>query len=133
MGILKFILQNIADETPSPQPRRKKHRLPSEGYSPEGYVIYEQERSGERWHGVPVSELSKLARQTYRGKFVKIDEYQFLVFYYSSKSKKTGCSVQCTLDENRQLKRMTRSYYPGQWKDSADDFIEIANRQFTFR
>lgn len=57
-------------------------------YTPEEFVILEQEQSGQKWHGVLLSDLSKLARQTFRGKYVKVDEYNFLVFYYSSKSRK---------------------------------------------
>lgn len=101
-------------------------------YSPEEYVIYEQEQSGERWHGVLLSELSKLAQTTYRGKYVKVDKYNFLVFYYSSKSRKTSLYCRCKVDENGQLVRMQHGYYPGQCRDSADDFVEKANQQFFF-
>ncbi|MFR3796760.1 MAG: hypothetical protein ACLT1X_04385 [Christensenellales bacterium] len=102
-------------------------------YTPEEFVILEQEQSGQKWHGVLLSDLSKLARQTFRGKYVKVDEYNFLVFYYSSKSRKTQQSAQCELDENGRIVRLPHRYYPGQWRDSADDFVELANQQFTFR
>lgn len=97
------------------------------------YVIYEQEQSGQRGHGVSLSKLSRLAQTTYRGKYCKIDKYDFLVFYYTSNSRKTSLSIQCELDENRQLRRIPRGYYLGQWHDSADEFVEKANQHFSFR
>ena len=106
---------------------------PVKCYTAEEYVIYKQERTGERWHGVPLSDLSRLAQRTYRGKYVEVDKYNFLVFHFSSNSKKTQLSVQCDLDENGQLQRVRPNYYPGQWRDSADDFIKEANRLFDFR
>lgn len=96
-------------------------------------MIYEQEQSGERWHGVPLSELSRLAQTVYHGKYVKVDQWGFLEVYYTSNSNKTRFHVQCDLDENGRLHRLTHNYYPGQWKDSTDDFIEKANQQFSFR
>lgn len=101
-------------------------------FSPEEFVIYEQENSGEEWHGVPLSELSKTAQKTYRGKYVKVDERGFLVFHYTSRSGKTRQSIQCKIDENGLLKAMPHGYYPGQRKDSSDDFIEMANQRFRF-
>lgn len=101
-------------------------------FSPEESVIYEQEQSNKQWHGVPLSELSKIAQTTYRGKYVTVDEYNFLVFHYSSKSRKTNFHVQCTLDENRELKQMPHGYYQGQHRDSSDEFIEKANKLFSF-
>ena len=115
----------------SSKPQRTGYE-PSKRYTAEESVIYEQECSGERWHGVPLSELSHLARQIYHGKFVTVDKFNFLVFCFSSNSKKTIHRVQCGLDENRQLQRK-RGYYSNQWHDSADDFIKEANRLFDFR
>ncbi|MDD3219669.1 MAG: hypothetical protein PHR50_10915 [Lachnospiraceae bacterium] len=77
---------------------------------------------------MPLCELSRLAQTTYRGKYVKVDKYDFLVFYYSSNSGKTGQSVQCQLDESGQLKMMPHGYYPVQWRDSADEFVEKVNQ-----
>lgn len=131
MGILGDIFKGVFSD-PSSQSRRQVYE-PQRRFTPEEYVIYEQEQSGESWHGVPLSELSKLAQSTYRGRYVKVDQYNFLVFHYSSNSKKTRFSAQCELDENGRLRRLSHGYYPGQWRDSADDFVEKANQQFCFR
>lgn len=106
---------------------------PPKRYTPEEYVIIEQEQSGERWHGIPLSELSKLAQTVYHGNFVKVDQWGFLEVYYTSNSNKTRFHVQCNLDENGRLYRVMHNYYPGQWRDSAEDFIEKANQLFNFR
>lgn len=130
MGLLNNILKCLISESSSQQ--QQKIYEPQKRYTPEDFVIHEQEQSCERWHGVLLSDLSRLAQQTYRGKYVKVDKYDFLVFYYSSNSQKTSFSAQCTLDETGRLKRMPHGYYPGQVRDSADDFIERVNRQFVF-
>lgn len=132
MGLLGDIFKAILMDSSS-QPRQRQTYEPPKRYTPEEFVILEQEQSGKRWHGVPLSELSKLAQTTYRGRYVKVDQYNFLVFHYASKSRKTQLSVQCDLDENSQLRRLLHNYYPGQWTDSADDFIRKANQQFSFR
>lgn len=132
MGIFGNILKGLLSDSSSPQ-RQGRTYEPPRRYTPEEYVIYEQEQSGERWYGVPLSELSRLAQTTYRGRYAKVDQYNFLVFHYSSNSKKTRLSAQCKLDENGLLHRLPHGYYPGQWRDSADEFIEKANQEFSFR
>jgi hypothetical protein len=133
MGLFGDIFKALLSDSASQrQPQRRAYEPPKR-YTPEEFVILEQEQSGETWHGVPLSELSKLAQETYRGRYVKVDQYNFLVFHYASKSRKTRLSVQCDLDENGQLRRLLHNYYPGQWTDSADDFVRKANQQFTFR
>ncbi len=131
MGFFGDILKGIMSNSSSNQ-RQQRVYQPPKRYTPEEYVIYEQEQSGECWHGVALCELSRLAQTVYHGKYVKVDKYNFLVFYYTSNSNKTKFSVQCHLDENGRLERMTHNYYPGQWRDSADSFIEEANRHFSF-
>ena len=54
-------------------------------------------------------------------------------FHYTSNSGKTKYSTQCEIDGNGQLSRMSYRYYPGQWRDSADTFVEKANQIFIFR
>lgn len=130
MGIFKDFLSAMLSGSASSNSQIDER---SARYTPEEFVIFEQEQSGQKWHGVLLSDLSKLARQTFRGKYVKVDEYNFLVFYYSSKSRKTQQSAQCELDENGRIVWLPHRYYPGQWRDSADDFVELANQQFTFR
>ena len=131
MGLFGSFLKKKKSNSSARQRRRPVYEAP-QTYSPEEYVIYEQEQSGERWHGVPLSELSRLAQTTYRGRYVKVDKYGFLVFCYSSNSRKTRQSVQCELDENGLLRAMPHGYYPGQWRDSSDEFIEKVNQQYRF-
>ena len=126
-SFMKEFVPSLLSQLPQPQEYE-----PPKRYTPEEFVILEQEESGESWHGVLLSDLSKLARETYRGRYVKVDEYGFLVFYYSSNSRKTSFRAQCSLDESGLLKREPHSYYPGQWRDSADDFVEMANQRFSF-
>lgn len=102
----------------------------AQNYNRETWAPFEQEQF---WHGVPLSELNELAKRTYRGEYVTIDKYGFLVFHYSSKSRKTSLSAQCELDENGYLKRVPHNYYPGQCRDSADEFVELVNEQIIFR
>lgn len=132
MGFVGDVLKEVLSNISASQHQRNTYEPPKR-YTPEEYVIYEQEQSGERWHNVPLCELSRLAQTTYRGKYVKVDKYGFLVFCYSSNSRKTSQSVQCELDENGQLKMMPHGYYPGQWRDSADEFVEKVNQQISFR
>lgn len=132
MGVLGNILKSFLSDSSSQQYQRQTYEPPKR-YTPDELVILEQEQSGERWHGVHLSELSKLAQTTYRGRFVKVDQSNYLVFHFASKSRKTKLFVQCDLDENGKLRRLTHNYYPGQWTDSADDFIKMANQQFSFR
>ena len=131
MGIFGNIIKGLFSDSASQSQRRSYE--PPKTYTPEEYVIYQQEQSGESWHGVPLCELSRVAQKTYRGRFCKVDQYDFLVFHYASNSRKTRLSAQCKIDENGRLTRLPHGYYPGQWKDSADDFVEIANQQFVFR
>lgn len=132
MGILKTILKGIISDLSFLQNQENVYE-PPKTYTPEGAKVHEQEQSGEKWHGVLLSELSKLAQQTYRGRYVEVDKYGFLVFNYSSNSRKTKFSAQCELDENGCLRRVPHNYYPGQWRDSADDFVEKANQKFVFK
>ena len=132
MGLFGNFFKKSRIESVSSQRQRQVYDPPKR-YTPEEFVIYEQEQSGEYWHGVPLSELSRLAQTTYRGRYVKVDQYGFLVFHYASNSGKTKQSIQCELGEDGLLRAMPHGYYPGQWRDSSDDFIEKANQEFVFR
>lgn len=57
MGFLGDILKGLLLDSSSGQHQNKTYEPPKR-YTPEEYVIYEQEKSGERWYGVPLSELS---------------------------------------------------------------------------
>lgn len=130
MGLFGNILRGLLSDSMSS--RQKRTYEPPKRYTPEEYVIHEQEQSGETWNGVLLCELSRLAQNTYRGRYCKVDQYGFLVFYYASNSMKTRFSAQCELDENGQLRRLPHGYYPGQWRDSADDFVEVVNQKISF-
>lgn len=65
-------------------------------YTPEEFVILEQEHSGERWHGVPLSELSKLAQTVYHGKYVKVDQWGFLRFITHQTRTRVGSMFSAT-------------------------------------
>ncbi len=132
MGFIKDIAKLVLKDSESYQHQKQVYE-PQKYYTPEEWVIHEQEESGKKWHGIPLSELSKLAQTVYHGKYVTVDEYDFLVFHYSSRADKKRFHAQCELDENGQLRRMPHNYYPGQWKDSADDFVEKANQYFSFK
>lgn len=133
MGFLGNLLKDIFSNSDSVSSQQQtKPYEPARRFTPLEYIIYEQEQSGEKWHGILLSELSKLAQTIYHGKYVKVDKYNFLVFYYSSRADKKRFEAQCKLDEKGRLVRLPHSYYPGQWRDSADDFVEKANQQFTF-
>ena len=91
-----------------------------------------QVRAERMWHGVPLRELAKLVDDIYHGQNVTVDEYGFLVVHFTSRSGKKTHHVQCSVDENGKLRRDTNYPYPGQYRDSADTFIEKANQIFTF-
>ena len=93
--------------------------------------IGDQAQYEKSWHGVPLNELNNLAKCIYHVEYVKVDQYDFLVIYYTSNSGKTTFGVQCEI-ENGKLVRKTHNYYPGQWRDAADRFIDEVNKCFTF-
>lgn len=131
MGLVGDLIKAIITNVSSVQSDKRNYEQPRR-YSPEGFVVREQEQSGESWHGIPLSELSKLAQDTFRGRYVKVDAYGYLVFYYSSNSGKTGRSAQYKINESGQLEMIPHNYYPGQWRDSSDEFAEKANQIFSF-
>lgn len=131
MGLIEDVFRALGSSS-SPRRRQGHGYEPPKRYTLAELVILEQEQSGERWHGVPLSELSALAQTVYRGKSVSVDKYGFLVFHYTSNSGKTRFRAQCELGEDGRLRRLPHNYYPGQWKDSADDFVEMANQRFVF-
>lgn len=131
MGLLGDVLRGLLSDSTSER-RQGRAYEPPKTYTPEEYVIYEQEQSGEEWHGVPLSELSRLAQTVYHGKSVSVDSSGFLVFNYTSNSGKTRFHAQCEIGDDGLLQRLPHNYYPGQWRDSADIFVEEANKQFVF-
>ena len=83
--------------------------------------------------GVPLSELDKIAKECYHGKGVSIDQYGFLEFRYTSTSNKKLFRTQMYIDDNGMIaKCIPNDYYPGQWSNSGDTFVRIANERFVF-
>jgi hypothetical protein len=79
--------------------------------------------------GIPLSELSELAKQCYHGVKCTLDEYGYLVFHYLSNSGKTKFDVQMKLDAAGKLKNLG-GHYPGQWWSAADQFAELFNKKY---
>ena len=73
MGLFGDFFKAFLSSDSSSQQRQGRTYEPPKRYTPEELVVLEQERSGERWHGVPLSELSKLAQTVYHGKYVKVE------------------------------------------------------------
>lgn len=76
MGLFADALRSLLSDS-APEQRRRQPHEPAGNYTVEEYVIHEQGQSGERWHGVPLSELSKLAQTVYHGKYVKLEQDEF--------------------------------------------------------
>lgn len=129
MGFWRDFLKVVFAEVPQ---RTDSRQATIRLYNPQEYRIFKQEQSGECWHGVALSELSKLAKNTYRGRYVTVDQYNFLVFHYTSNSGKSKYMAQCFVDENGKLAHCPQWYHSGQYRDSSDEFVEKANRQFVF-
>lgn len=87
------------------------------------------EEPEELFDGIPLSELSELAKQCYHGIKCTIDKYGFLVFYSTSNSGKTKFHTQMALNEAGKLINLG-GHYPGQWKSSADTFAELFNKKY---
>lgn len=124
MSIISEIIKNFFSDKQPGQKASAYRNMPS---------AYTQSVTETEWHGVALKDLNDLAKVTSRGVYAEVDEYGFLVFHYTSKSGKTRLHAQCELDNNNQLVRLSHSYYPGQWCDSADIFVKNANQKFSFK
>lgn len=80
--------------------------------------------------GIPLPELSDLAKQCYHGIKCTIDQYGFLVFHSTSNSGKTVFKTQMYIDETTGKLVGNIIHYPGQWKSSADKFVELFNNKY---
>ncbi len=94
MGLFGNVVKKNSVASSFEQHHESAYESPK-SYTLEDYVVYEQEQTGERWHGVPLSELSKLAQTTNRGMYVKADRYDFLVFllFFSIGKNTLFCSM----------------------------------------
>lgn len=132
MGIISRLIEKLFSDQTTRQQQKSVRERPRT-YTGEEFAIMEQEQSGETWHGVPLSELSKLANSLYRGKYVSVDDNDYLVFYYTSKSGKTNYGARYKLDESKQLERLPHNYYHNQWRDIGDTFFELVKERFSFK
>ena len=82
--------------------------------------------------GVSLSELNELAKTIYHGVKVTVDQYGYLIFHYTSNSRKTAFDSQIYIDEFGKLVSLG-GHYPGQWRSSADVFVKKANELFSFQ
>ena len=82
--------------------------------------------------GVPISQLTKLAKKVSHGLYCTIDQWGFLVFHSKSNRGHQTFHTQMTLDETGKLINLG-GHYPGQWCSSADEFVKQANEIFKFR
>lgn len=86
----------------------------------------------EYFHGVPLAELSDLAKTINKGIRCSLDNSGFLIFHYWTNRGNITVSAQNSVDENRKLYKLFSYHYPGQNWCPLDDFIEKANETFTF-
>lgn len=137
MGVLNNLLKNLISDSKLSSDDRHKYikneEFTKKSFTPEEWVIEEQKQTGKKWHGVELWKLSILAQDVYHGLYVDVDKFNILNIHFQSISRKTKRSVQCSVDKNGKLKRGPQGYYSGQWKDSADEFIEKANQKFVFK
>lgn len=80
--------------------------------------------------GIPLSELSSLATQCYHGIKCTLGQYGELIFHSTSNSGKTTFRTQMWLDESTNKLVSSGTHYPGQWKSSADRFVELYNEKY---
>lgn len=85
------------------------------------------------YHGVPMSELDKLAKEVWHGERVSIDNSNFLNFRYKSNRGHQHFVSQFEIDDNGNLAKIMDRYFPGQVRTTADAFLEEANKRFTFK
>lgn len=100
------------------------------------YATNNNQMNGKIWHGVLLSDLNKIAKEIrynpYNQYYISVDGSNFLVFNWSSHSRKTRFKIQCVVRDGR-LERLSQGYYVNQYRDDADVFIEEANKRFQFR
>ncbi len=81
--------------------------------------------------GVPLSELTGLAREIYHGEYCSIDQWGFLVFHSRSKRGHQHNHTQMELNDNGKLISLG-GHYEGELWSIPDEFAKRANERFTF-
>ena len=81
--------------------------------------------------GVPLSDLSELAKNVYHGISCTIDKYGFLNFHYKSNRGRQTLCARLTLNDAGKLKNLSNCF-PNQLWSGVDAFLKEANEKFTF-
>lgn len=82
--------------------------------------------------GVPLSQLSDLAKQCYHGISCTVDPWGFLIFHHKSNRGHQTFHTQMMIDDAGKLVNLG-GHYPGQWKSTADTFAEMVNETFKLK
>ena len=84
----------------------------------------------EREHyGIAESELDEIARGTSQGLGASIGEDGIIHYLYTSRSGKSRFHTDLVEDEYGDVHRPEIGYWPGQWRDSADEFADRVNER----
>lgn len=82
--------------------------------------------------GIPLSEFNMIAKQCYHGIKCTVDQWGFLVFHHKSNRGHQTIRVQMKMNDSGELVNLG-GYYPGQWKSTADDFVELVNNSLNLK
>ncbi|MBQ7276933.1 MAG: hypothetical protein IJS58_06740 [Bacilli bacterium] len=104
-------------------PSNKANKIPDVKEKPKEALYY----------GVPISGLDKIAKEVWHGERMSIDNSNFLNFRYRSKNGHQHFNSQFEVDTNGKLKKIMDRKFPGQFRSSADDFLEEVNKNYTFK
>lgn len=100
----------------------------------EGLKDQEADHNEIYWHGVSLSDLNNAAKEMRSRYFVRIDESNCLVFHWTSNSGKQHYTTKCAIGTDGKLMQISpKGYYPNQWCDDADRFVEKINQKFVFK
>lgn len=85
----------------------------------------------QEFHGVPLSELSKLAKEeAMRGEYCSIQDEHLILHYHSNRGK--PMQRRLTFDDKKKKFIPSGYYYANQYYSPEDDFIKLANEKFSF-
>jgi len=102
------------------------------------YHIFKREKDKEgvdmrnkTYGGIPLAELSKLARMVDRGRRCSIDKDGYLNFHYKTGHDNKNTKSQLRLSDKGKLICLG-GYDPGCWISKSEEFANRANMLFTF-
>lgn len=85
------------------------------------------------FNGITESELDEIAKSLWRGISASIDNEGNVIFVGTSRSGKARFTYIMEVDDAGFLHRPPVAYYPGQWKDAADEFAHRVNEVLRMR